>query len=47
MTTEQKLEAILEVLRSYGCLEWADGPEAEEMAPYFEAFKNKIREVIA
>jgi len=40
------LERILDILGSYGCLEWAEGAEREQMAPYFEKMKTEIEGVL-
>lgn len=46
MTTEQKLEAIVEVFASHGVLEKYYGPEAEELAPYFDKLKDEVRKIL-
>ena len=43
MTVRDDIE---DVLRDYGCLEWADGAEREEMAPYFVKMMNEIMAAI-
>jgi hypothetical protein len=40
-----KREQVENILNSYGCLEWARGPEREQMAPYLDKMMTEIEKV--
>lgn len=39
-------DEILGLLQDYGCLEWAEGGDREEMAPYLDQLLTKIDAVL-